>query len=339
MSHELTQRLDGTHEMAYVGEKPWHGFGQKLQHGASIEEWQKAAGLDWKVNSAPVQFQPEVGLADESDPTSEILGEVRNVPDRRVLYRSDTHAPMSVVSKMYQVVQPDQVLEFFRNLVDIHDFSLETAGSLKDGRRIWALANAKMAGEVVKGDELRSYLLLATSYDGQMSTIAKFTPIRVVCNNTLTLALGDNRGTVRVPHSTSFCSSKVQSQLGQLNEQFAAHIEMGKELAKVQLNQQKADQFLMNLLNPQAFAEGLEAQTKIRESRPFKEISRLFGGEALGIDIPGVSGTAWGMLGACTEYWDHEIKAKSNDLRLNSAWFGNGEAMKSRALVLASELL
>jgi phage/plasmid-like protein (TIGR03299 family) len=95
-----------------------------------------------------------------------------------------------VVSDGYRVVQPAEVMDFFRELVEIGGFELETAGALSDGRRVWALASVGDAAPVVSNDLVKPYLLLGTSYDGTMATVAKFTAIRVVCNNTITAAVG-----------------------------------------------------------------------------------------------------------------------------------------------------
>ena len=104
MAHEITQRADGFNEMAFVGETPWHGLGQELQEGASIEQWQKAAGLDWTIESSPVRYE----IGDQTGISIPYEGQ-------NVLYRSDNKMPMSVVSNRYKPVQPAEVLEFFRD--------------------------------------------------------------------------------------------------------------------------------------------------------------------------------------------------------------------------------
>ena len=99
-------------------------------------------------------------------------------------------------------MQPHDVLGFYRDLVSVSGFELETAGVLKGGKKLWALARTGDEMMLSGMDQVKGYLLLATSCDGSLATTAQFTSIRVVCNNTLQMAVGDNLGAVRVPHST-----------------------------------------------------------------------------------------------------------------------------------------
>jgi len=131
--------------------------------------------MSWSYLEAPVMFQAG--------------SEIRDFPDQKVIVRSDTHAPLSVVSRRYQVVQPVEVLEFYRDLVEVGGFELETAGVLKGGRKLWALAKTGQEATLRGGDRVKSYLLLATACDGTLATTAQFTSVRVVCNNTLQIAL------------------------------------------------------------------------------------------------------------------------------------------------------
>lgn len=169
--------------MAYVGAEPWHGLGNALPHNQSIEVWQRSAGMDWEVRETEVLYSVATeGL------------HLKPYKDGKVLYRSDTLAPLSVVGNRYQVVQPREVLEFYRDLVSAGGFELETAGVLKEGRKLWALAKTGQETILKGGDRVKAYLLLATSCDGTLATTAQFTSVRVVCNNTLQLAVGDRAG-------------------------------------------------------------------------------------------------------------------------------------------------
>src|SRR5690606_11082450 len=132
----------------------------------------------------------------------------------KVLFRSDTKAALAVVGQRYQVVQPREILEFYRDLTDVAGFELETAGVLKGGRKCWALARTGQAG-VVKGNDLtKAYVLLATACDGSMATTAQFTSVRVVCNNTLAVATAGAVNAVKVRHNTAFDAKAVKQQLG-----------------------------------------------------------------------------------------------------------------------------
>lgn len=161
--------------MAYAGQVPWHGIGSQLAPGQSIEVWRERAGMNWSLEEAEVRFAAE---AEDQYP-------VRAFPGQKVLYRSDTKRPLAVVSNRYQVVQPREILEFYRDLTRYSGFELETAGVLRGGRKFWALARTGQ-GVALKGqDQVNGYLLLATACDGTLATTAQFTSVRVVCNNTL----------------------------------------------------------------------------------------------------------------------------------------------------------
>src|SRR5690349_4086657 len=125
MGHDIDETT-GRPAIAYVGEKPWHGLGEALPEGQPIELWLDKARLAWELKRLPVQY-----LAD---------GIHRTMADKFVLARSDTHEALSIVSGDYQIVQPKEVLEFYRDLMDDYGYTLETAGALDHGRKVWALA-------------------------------------------------------------------------------------------------------------------------------------------------------------------------------------------------------
>lgn len=166
--------------MAYAGATPWHGLGNQLPQKQPIEVWQREAGMDWQIQESPVHFKSD---------TVGHLGTIHSFPEQKVLYRSDTKAPLSVVSQRYHTVQPREVLEFYRDLTEASGYELETAGVLKGGRKFWALARTGQGTELRGNDQVNGYLLLATSCDGTLATTATPTTVRVVCNNTLTIAL------------------------------------------------------------------------------------------------------------------------------------------------------
>jgi len=318
MAHELTI-TNGTAEMAFIGETPWHGLGQELQEGASIEQWQKAAGMDWTIESAPVQF-----YADES-------GYATNVFEgQNVLYRSDNEMPLSVVSDRYKAVQPKEVLEFFRDLVDENGFKIHTAGTLRGGKRMWALAETGKYGEVCKGDGVGGFLLLSTSCDRTLATTARFTTVRVVCNNTLSMAMANTANNVSFSHIQQFDHEAVKAKLALTVDSFGGFMQMAKYLQSQQMNVAASETFLKNLISN--VSQIKDHDYDIRKNRAFKKILDLFDSEAKGLSL--VGHTKWGMLNAVTEYYDHHNPARSNDARLDSAWFGTGEAIKNKATEL-----
>lgn len=318
MAHELSfNALTGRAEMAYAGSVPWHGLGQKVEADASIETWQKEAGLDWTIKRANVQYQN---------------GELREFPENHVLYRSDTSAPLSVVSDSYKVVQPAELLEFYRDMVETAGFSIETVGSLKGGRRIWALAKTNFENEIVTGDNVKGYLLLATSCDGSLATTAQFTSVRVVCNNTMSAALNSTDKKVKVRHSSVFDPSQVKSQLGLMAEAtFTNFVDRMKNLSSRKVDQAMADRFIRSIIS----AKGTDEE--VRKSKGYTQIMGLFQGAGRGALMEGVQGTAWGFLNAVTEYADFHIRARSPENRLNSSWFGTGAVLKNATLELLED--
>ena len=316
MAHELSFALDGTAEMAYVGERPWHGYGQKLQPGLSIEEWARAAHMDWRIQDAPTLFSP-----DGTDPAP--------VPGRKVLYRSDSHAPLSVVSDRYQVVQPIEVLDFFRDLTEKMGFALETAGVLRGGRNFWALARTGMDGEVVDGDKVAPYLLLATSCDSTLATTARMTTIRVVCANTLAISAEHSSAQFKYLHSSKFDAKQCKRDLGllQAQEAFDAFIAKAKKFAGVPVSYKQAENLAKRILL---------VEDDAKKHSGLDKVMALFSGGAKGADMAGR--TAWGLLNAVTEYVDHHGRNRSDDARQNAAWFGAGAAIKARAEEVVSAL-
>jgi len=314
----------GTAAIAYAGKTPWHGLGQALTPDATIDTWTREAGLNYTVLESPVLFRTAAATEPEA------------FKGRKVLHRSDTGAPLAVVSDGYHVVQPAEIMGFFSDLVALGGFQLETAGGLSYGRRVWALASVGDAALVIDGDMVKPYLLLGTSYDGTMATVAKFTAIRVVCNNTITAAVGSEADTdkgylksaIRVLHSERFDADAVRLQLGIVANQFERFLVQSRQLAGVPMTTTEADAFVAELLKP--YHQG---KTAVSDSRAYKRIIQLFEGAAIGSDIDGVSGTRWGMLNAVTELVDHE-RGRSDNTRLESAWFGTGSALKNRAVEL-----
>jgi len=313
MSHMIDETT-GAAAMAFVGQTPWHGLGQALTAGADIATWTREARLDYTVLESPVLYR----TAAASEP--ELF------KGRKVLHRSDTGGALAVVSDGYHVVQPAEVMGFFERLVGLGGFQLETAGALSYGRRVWALASVGAGADVVDGDVVKPYLLLGTSYDGTMATVAKFTTIRVVCNNTITAALNDTQGTVRVLHSERFDPEAVRLELGIVANNWERFLVQSRQLAKVEMSAIEADSFVAELLKP--YHSG---RLDVTESRAFKRIRALFDGAAIGNELAGAS--RWGMLNAVTELVDHE-RGRSDNTRLESAWFGTGASIKSRALEL-----
>lgn len=305
--------------MAYVNATPWHGLGNQLTEHQPLEIWLREAGMSWDILDAPVQYQSAEGF--------------QSFADNKVLYRSDTLAPLSVVSQRYQVVQPREVLEFYRDLVDLGGFQLETAGVLKGGKKLWALARTGQEILLKGNDQVKAYLLLATACDGTLATTAQFTSVRVVCNNTLQMATGNSAGAIKVPHSTKFDPDKVKQQLGLGISTWQHFISDMRQLSERPVNPFEARRYLVEVLGDPTLHFHQQPNGKV-----LNHVFGLYAGQGMGSNLLSANDTAWGLLNSVTQFIDHERRARSPDNRLDSAWFGMGAAIKQKALEEALKL-
>lgn len=306
--------------MAYVGQTPWHGLGNQLTPRQPVEVWAKQAGMNWQIEETEVRFV--------SGSAGSNLGSIHAFPEQKVLYRSDTKAPLSVVSARYNVVQPAEILEFYRDLTEVGGFELETAGVLKEGRKFWALAKTGQTGLLKGKDKVDGYLLLATACDGTLATTAQFTSVRVVCNNTLQIALADGTGVVKVPHRSQFDAAAVKRQLGIAVSSWDSFMARTKALAERKVTDSAAETFFRRVLT---YPTANLADRVVVNERAIKAVGELYAGSGKGADLPSAAGTAWGLVNSITEFVDHHRRARSDDHRLDAAWFGQGAALKQKA--------
>ena len=328
MAHDIDMTT-GQAGRAYIAGSatPWHNLGFEVAADATIADWQKAGGLEWEAKRADVFYQAEeeVGMS--------------KFAEKSVLYRSDTKKPLSVVSVDYNIVQPADILNFFSEIAKEGHFSIETVGSLKEGRRIWALARVGENARIMD-DQVAPYLLLATSFDGTMATIGKFTSVRVVCNNTLQASLSNNAGKaqVNIPHSALFKPEQVRAELGIAMDSWEEFKMRADLMAHRKINPVEVDAYLQNLLEPFIPYGTVYNPEKVKASRGYQSIMALFTGKQIGTGQDAIDGTLWGLLNASTQYIDWE-KGKDQDNRLNNAWFGTGAKIKDRAYEIAQKMV
>lgn len=303
--------------MAYTGEKPWHSLGNKLASQQPIEVWKEQAGMDWEIQESEVRYISG----------SNSVGVINAFPEQKVLYRSDTKAPLAVVSKRFKVVQPGEVLEFYRDLTAHSGFELETAGVLREGRKFWALARTGQS-TVLKGrDRVDGYLLLATACDGTLATTAQFTSVRVVCNNTLRIALGGTTGAIKVPHRSHFDADSVKRQLGITVSSWDGFVARMKALVERPVDPDTVDGLLRRVLTYQVH----DGKANVVNEQALANVRALYEGGGRGAMLASSRGTAWGLLNSVTEFVDHHRRARSDDHRLDAAWFGQGAQIKHKA--------
>jgi phage/plasmid-like protein (TIGR03299 family) len=357
MAHNVYE-INGQASMAYSGRTPWHGLGQHIDPDATIEEWRRQAQLDWEVLQTPVIFNRGISmerpeLHDALGLTGE-AGEPLYFEGQKILYRSDDGQPLSVVTDGYKIVQPSQVLEFFRTLVECHGYKIVTAGSLRGGNRVWALASVNLEAQIGRSgsaDRIKPYVLLVTSYDRSLATTAQFTSVEVVCDNTLTYAYQGGvaeeaaerkapqkfRNVVRIPHLTEMNDAKVaevQEKLGLASAAFYEFADFIDNLSERKITEDDAKKFFLDLLHdPQLGDDFSDVSPRI-----CKRLAETYiNGQ--GQDLETRRGTAWGLVGAVSRYVDHERRYRNADTRFDSATFNDGATMKRKALALAGDLL
>lgn len=338
MSHEL-DFTTGKAAIAYRGDVPWHGYGEVMDEDAGLDHWQKSAGLDWEVIRKPIFCSMYRDLEEEN--TEEVGERAKNylnykkVPRKVALLRSDTYDMLSVVSNRYKVVQPREVLEFFEDLINKNGFQMHTAGALRDGKRVWALAETGRDFQL-DGDEVAAYLLLATSYDGTFATTAQFTSIRVVCNNTLswTLERGEDQadGIIKIPHNQDFSDTEVKLSLG-LDVNWEKFTRIIEKLARTPVTDREAIEFFLHVLN-------VDEEDVVEKGVQMLNVKKLmnFYKSAPGSDLSTAKDTAWGLVNAVSFFTDHSMRSKNAGTRFDSASFGSGAKLKRRALTKALEI-
>jgi len=313
----LLDSKNGKASIAYVGQTPWHKSGQLLTPGQPIETWRVESGMDFDVLESDVYY-----MANKTDAIQ--------FPARKALYRSDNNAPLSIVSKDYKLVQPSQVLNFFDELCKLGGFDLEVAGVLDGGRRVWGLAKVSDGAPVIGQDVVKPYVLMATSFDGTMATLARFTSVRVVCNNTLTMSLREGGHQVKVPHNMQFSADKMRDELGIVTEVYQRWMEKVKEMAATPLVEAEAENFALKMMAH--MRPSITEEKDLRALAGYSNILDLYHGKGLiGSDIDG-GFTRWRMMNVITQNVDHE--RGSEKTRLSSAWFGIGETLKNKAFEL-----
>jgi phage/plasmid-like protein (TIGR03299 family) len=310
--------------MAYYGDIPWHGLGTEIPGRANAAQMISAAGLNWEVAMRPI---PNVGANAKKEARRFHLVRMPRNGD-------EIEVPLGVVGARYRALQNKEAFEFFDPIIGDSKAVFETAGSLGNGERIWVLA--KVPGEIrVIGDDICSkYLLLSNAHDGRGSVSVKFTPIRVVCQNTLMLALGSGEKAHNIRHSKHMQDrlQDVQELLKLIWTTFKKAEEMFQALAKVWVDAQRLDTYLEAV-----YPRTEELRKAKKRPERWDSVAYLF--EAGDFPRLRPSHTLWGAYNAVTRYEDYRrAKEAGPDRRLNRIWFGRGADLKLHALQQADGL-
>lgn len=304
--------------MAWTGPTPWHGLGVQVNSDITTDAMLTMAGLDWTVEKQPLFVASSGGTV--------------AVDSHHALTRSSDGKVLSVVGTAYQPVQNREALEFFRSFVEAGDMRMETAGSLGGGRRIWALASLRDGFELDGGDAVAGYLLLTCPHQPNAALVAQFTPIRVVCANTLAMALaGETAGIYRHTHFTTFDAERAKAALGIARHQLGEFREASAFLASKRATDEAVRRFFVEVFEP-ARAVTDDQQILVKLPRVQRALDAL--SIQPGAELRSSEGTWWGAANAVTWLADHRL-GRSADTRLTSAWYGEARQFKLRALAKA----
>lgn len=306
--------------MAYAGEVPWHGLGVPVSNDLTPAQMMQKAGLDWKVR----EVESFVEYDGKRMPTGQ-----------KSLIRESDSKILTNVGENWNPVQNETAFEFFSEFVMSGDMEMHTAGSLKDGQMVWALAKVKDSFELFGGDKVDSYLLFSNPHQYGKSIDVRFTPIRVVCNNTLTLSLDSKKdNSVKVGHRVEFDASQVKQALGIANQKLNTYKEMAEYLGSKRFTTDSYVEYL-NTVFPRT------ADKRVQD-KPLS-VDTLSRNARLAFDVvdfqPGAGfaqGSWWQAFNSITYVTDH-VQGRSNDNRLYSSWFGGNQLRKKDAMKTALE--
>ncbi len=310
MSHEL-EIVDGVAKMAYVGAKPWHGLGVELEEGVTPKEMMVAAGLDWEVEKVNMYY----GMMDEI-----------KVETKQALIRKTDQKLLDIVGVDWNPVQNVEAFNFFDSFCKQGQMTMHTAGSLFDGKRVWALAKIASDFELFSGDKVEGFLLFSNPHKFGQAVDIRFTPVRVVCNNTLTLSLGSAaQNAVKLNHRREFEPEGVKQVLGLASQHMDEYKETAQFLGSKQVSDDEFKRFLTEIFGESKKDDKLTRSAQmaydVLDTQPGAEFAR---------------GSWWSALNAVTYVTDHQL-GRAGDTRLNSIWYGATRTKKIEAVKKAVE--
>jgi phage/plasmid-like protein (TIGR03299 family) len=317
MGHNLNMK-NGKAAMMYVGEKPWHSLGTQLQNVATSAEAIVAAQMDWNVEKRQVHY-----------PAGKTPGTTRIYQGKYVTVRADNERALGIVGERYTVLSNKSAFSFFDAVVGSKEAMYHTCGALGAGEKVWILAKLPGNIKVTKEDVVEKYLLLTNSHDGSSAIEMLWTPIRVVCENTLNMALSseDKSQRMRIRHTASVGMKleDVREKLGIINYQYTVFEEMSQRLLKVQMNQKDFSAFLEKV---GVVTRDEDGKLSGRAKNTMETVIGLYE-HGKGTELAGVKGTGWGAVNAVVEYVDYLRGTDEN--RTESLLYGSGAVMKQKA--------
>lgn len=314
MAHEI----EGN-KAFFVTEPAWHGLGTVLENSPTLEE-----GI---AIAYPHQLF-------KLDLQAKIDDQIMDLANSKVIMRDDGKE-YNTVGSDFELLQPQEAFKPFKNLIDSDLVSLEAGGSLRGGSQAWLLAKIKSAeSEIVKGDLIKSYFLIATGFDGSLRLLMSQTNTRVVCANTLASAQSEGID-YRFKHTKNIRTrmNNAEDQVKSALEAFRKDTEAYKHLASKKVTQSDQIDYIGKvLLTKEEINDADQISTK--KKTIVQNVIELLDTQK-GIDyVPAIRGTAWQAYNAISQYITHDY-GRSNDSRLNAQWFGESAKINDKALELA----
>jgi len=339
MAHELAtlygqaaEETKGTgHMMAWTGDTPWHGLGTKVDGLMTTQEALNIAGLNWTVEKRPLTYMHN----DELQVLPETFAVVRE--DGLPLTRNG-----KAVGRVYTCLQNADAFGFMDELLQSHEAAIEVAGALGNGEHTWILARLPDVFTVGAGDEMHAYVLINNSHDGTGSVKFLLTPIRVVCQNTLTLALSQGGTSYNMRHTSKMGEriDHARMGLGLIREGMGNWTEMANGLINVEMSVGEMNDYFIDTLNLSYKKDEHDVLTT-RSANILKGVHQVL---VRPTNMLGnMEGSAWAAYNAVTEYIDHEATSLRNGekslKRMESALFGTLSKTKQNAWKNAMELM
>lgn len=306
--------------MFSVKERPWHGLGTVVENAPSIKEAIKLAGLDWNVELRPLCTNENESIA---------------ITSHQAVVKEGTTSVLGIVGNQYKPLQNSEAFEFFEPFIDNDMATLETAGSLFNGKKVFILAKINCGfSDVAQDDFIENFVLLSNSHDGSQAIRVGFTPIRVVCNNTLSSAISsDASKLIRVRHMGNVVSNleDLRETMDLVNKQFLATVEQYRELTKKDINSNDLRKYIKQCFSWKPLEQMIkeyDEHIEIEETRSklINRIEEIFELEP--------AHKVWNAYNAVNSYLNHE-RGKTLESRYNSTWFGVNKKCDMNALKLA----
>jgi phage/plasmid-like protein (TIGR03299 family) len=320
--HEL-EMIDGKAQMVFQGDRNavWHRLGTEIPADLTPQQVMEVAGLDWSVNKMPLTV----------DYTSPVLGEMKIDTGHSALVRDKDMSVLDVVPSSWNPVQNADAFAFFDEFIARGEMTMDTAGSIRDGRKVWALAKIKEGFTLFGGDEIQGYLLFSNPHYFGRSVDIKVTTVRTVCNNTLNLSLSEKtKDWVRHSHRTQFDASRVKELLGVVSNKMNVLKDQAEYLGSKRYTNETAIEYFQRIFPVLTSKRVSRKEMSTQADRAMEIVEQQPGAEFR-------PGSQWNLFNAVTYITSNEY-GRNDESRLDSVWYGANEQRNQRALKLALEM-